>query len=250
MPERPDDFFVGYLPMTPKQRLWGLGLIVGALLLLAGGAAVAALAQTEPAPGAAAEQPGVKLTGLLTAEPYGVLLTYDEEADRVRTVLLSRTGKRGSGLKAGPAKPVTVGGLLLERDDGWFLEVRGRPKPTTLDPAVARRLEAATREDLGPVALRGEIVDSKCWHGRMRPGGGRAHRACAQLCISGGIPPVLVTRNETGQTRRYLLVDDDGGDARERLLPYVSEPVELSGALARLGDLWVIRVSPDGVVRL
>ena len=54
---------------------------------------------------------------------------------------------------------------------------------------------------LGVATLRGEIVDSKCYLGAMKPGDQKTHKACATLCIRGGIPPVLVERLPGGGTR-------------------------------------------------
>ncbi|MFK7931030.1 MAG: hypothetical protein AB8H79_22785 [Myxococcota bacterium] len=251
MTSKHDDFFVGYLPMSGRQRVFAILAAVGLVLIMGGSAALAAYSQTEPAPGAEAEVNGVRLRGLLSADPYGVLLMVDPDEDRVRTVLLSKTGKRGSGVRLAEPKPVEVKGLLLERDGGLFLELRGKPKAVTLAPDVAARLEAYQRESLGTLELRGEVTDSKCWHGRMRPGGGRAHRACAQLCISGGIPPVLVTRNERNETRRYLLMDSAGNDVRESILPYVAEPVRVTGEVLRWADIWIVKVDPaTGIERL
>jgi hypothetical protein len=99
------------------------------------------------------------------------------------------------------------------------------------------------------VTLRGEIIDPKCFLGAMRPGGGKTHKACAMLCISGGVPPMLVTRDAARNETFYLLVTEDGGAANERVLEFVGDPVEVSGRLERQGDLLLLRVASDGVRR-
>jgi hypothetical protein len=83
----------------------------------------------------------------------------------------------------------------------------------------------------------------------MKPGGGKTHKACAALCIAGGVPPMLVTRFAGGGETFYLLVAADGGAANEIALPLVGEPVEASGRLERSGDLSVLRIEPNGLRR-
>jgi hypothetical protein len=83
----------------------------------------------------------------------------------------------------------------------------------------------------------------------MKPGGGKTHKACAMLCVSGGVPPMLVTRDAAGNETFYLLVTEAGGVANESVLDFVGDPVEVSGRLERHGDLLILRVAADGVRR-
>jgi len=39
---------------------------------------------------------------------------------------------------------------------------------------------------------------------------GKVHRACAVRCLSGGVPPGLLVRDESGNAVTYLLVGEDG----------------------------------------
>ena len=84
----------------------------------------------------------------------------------------------------------------------------------------------------------------------MKPGGGKTHKACAMLCISGGVPPMLVTRDAGGHETFYLLATAEGGVANEMVLPFVGDLVEVSGRVERLGDLLVFLVPIGGVRRL
>ncbi len=80
------------------------------------------------------------------------------------------------------------------------------------------------------VTLKGEIIDPKCYLGAMKPGGGKTHKACAMLCISGGVPPMLVTRDANKQETFYLLTTDQGGVANELVLPFVGATWSRSSA--------------------
>jgi hypothetical protein len=104
--------------------------------------------------------------------------------------------------------------------------------------------------DLGVQALRGEIVDSKCFLGAMRPGRGKPHRACATLCIRGGIPPVLRVETANGEYRHFLLTDEDGRAVNDRVLDVVAEPVEITGRVIRTGDMLVLQANPATIRHL
>lgn len=84
----------------------------------------------------------------------------------------------------------------------------------------------------------------------MKPGFGETHRTCAVRCIAGGIPPLFVTRDEQGQATTYLLTDRAYAAINEQVLPYVSEPVQVQGRLERRGDLLVLGIDTDQILRL
>jgi hypothetical protein len=85
-------------------------------------------------------------------------------------------------------------------DPGSF-EVIGEPT----DDEKRRNVEV-----IGTVELPGEIVDTKCYLGAMRPGVGKVHRACAARCLSGGIPPGLLVRDKAGGAFVFMLAGADG----------------------------------------
>jgi hypothetical protein len=100
------------------------------------------------------------------------------------------------------------------------------------------------------VTLRGEIVDSKCHLGVMTPGERRTHRACAQLCIRGGIPPLFWVENERGDVQRLLLVGANGEAVNERVLELVGLPLEIEGVVSQLDDWLVLSADPAGYRRI
>jgi hypothetical protein len=255
--ERSDDveFFVGYLPMSAgfKRKVVAIGLGLIVLLLAAG----YALANTTHGAGAAkftfAKSDGT--LGVLTTEPTAVLWTLDPiVAGGVRGTLLVRSGKFGlaAGNRELAGRSVRVTGQSLERDGQRMIELAGDPKHADgeLNEAERMMLGGPTTNSLGEVTLSGEIEDSKCYLGRMRPGDQRTHRACAQLCISGGIPALFIARDQAGTERQLLLADRQGHSIDKTVLPYVAEPVEIRGELIQLGNLFVLKTSVDGVKRL
>ncbi len=246
----PDAFFVGYL-RTPASLRRFLVWAGGALLLLMLGFATLTAALRE-APAANREKYGVSLVGRIEASAYGVLWTLADGADTVQPILLAGGGKFGApgAVLALDGKVVELTGLLLERDGYRLLEVSKVEPHPHVEPALRARLTTIPRVRRGPVSLRGEIVDIKCWLGRMKPGDGRTHRACAQFCIAGGIPPVLVSHAEDGAERRYVLVTRDGGPINDAVLPYAAEAVELDAELESAGELWFLHVDPAHIRRL
>jgi hypothetical protein len=252
---RDQDFFVGYLPMSRRQRRFVL--TAGALLLLL--VSLAGLVLAHSTQGASrghfafGQQHG--LVGVLSARPTATLWTIDPSAEGgVRGSLLVRQGKFGLGASAAQfdGHAVRIDGYTIERDGHRMIELGGAPVLADLDlpPAERARILARTAKALGEVTLIGEIVDSKCYLGRMRPGDRRTHRACAQLCIAGGIPPLLVGHDASGQETQYVLAARDGGPIFHEVLPFVAEPVQVTGELVRDGDVLVLRTDVAHITRL
>ena len=95
---------------------------------------------------------------------------------------------------------------------------------------------------LGRWRIAGEICDGKCYAGAMRPGTGLAHKACANLCIAGGVPAVFVSSSPVEGHRYFLLADETGKPAGELLKDHVAVYVEAEGEVERLDDLAVFRI--------
>ena len=91
--------------------------------------------------------------------------------------------------------------------------------------------------------MGGEIVDFKCFLGAMKPGDGKPHQACATLCISGGIPPMLVSKNPDGSNHYRLVLGEAGEPIDDTLMGLIGIPIEATGIAERWGDLEVIRLT-------
>ena len=149
---------------------------------------------------------------------------------------------------------VRVTGTLLHRGGRWMLELadgdKGMRRLTDEEAGQLPALGWPSAEMIDSHAtLQGEIIDPKCYLGAMKPGGGKTHKACAMLCISGGVPPMLVTRDADKQETYYLLTSADGGPANELVLPFVGDPITVSGRLERRGDLLTLHLAPNGIRR-
>lgn len=245
MESREAEFFVGYRALPRRTKRFVLAVAAfGLLLLLALGALAATL--RDPAPSTALR--AVTLRGRLEARGYGLLWT---ELDGVLTpVLIAGGGKFGAPAAAKQlfGHDVEAEGLLLTREGYHMLEL-GKIRAQALPRSLALTLAEVRSEMHGSRTLEGEIVDIKCWLGRMKPGDGRTHRACAQFCIQGGIPPVLITRTG-GTLREYVLTDQAGAPINDVVLPFVAEAVRVEGTAEQVGSLWFLRIDPRRIRRL
>ncbi len=147
--------------------------------------------------------------------------------------LLSAPGKFGMTalLEGRHGQTVELGGTLIYRDEQAMIEVL----PDSLRFASVRAALPAD-ELVGEVKLRGEVVDSKCYLGVMKPGAFKVHKACAIRCLSGGIPALFVVRSADGSADHVLLADPNGRALNRQLLDLVAIPIEVTGTLYRRGS--------------
>ncbi len=255
-------FFVGWLPV-PREYLRFLRPLAAGLLFAAGALALAlALSQPNPGAGRWDTESVQTFDGIVAARPYATLRTAGTQpGDPPRTLLLVEEGKFGArprvkALMQGETGPVAVrvSGTVLQRNGRWMLELAaGDPGLRRLSADEARGLPSldwpAPEVLAEHITLSGEVIDPKCYLGAMKPGGGKTHKACAMLCISGGIPPMLVTRDGAQSETFYLLTMAGGAVANEHVLPFVGDLVEVTGRVERHGDLLVLRIAPNGVRR-
>ena len=245
-----NDFFVGYLKTPPKLVLF----LVAASVLLVGlgiGGGFALLAG-QPDYGDGGFKGGYKEhLGILEAAPYPMLrLPPDADHPDGQTILLSDPGKRGAQQRAAlhDGKIVDVGGVFITREGTRILQVGGAAKiREAQDPAPIAGFIPPADVPLGPVTLRGEIVDTKCYLGAMRPGEGKVHRACANLCLMGGIPPMLAVFHEDAAPTLLLLTDAEGKAFDAEILDYVAPYVSVTGDLYRRGDLLMLRTDASRI---
>jgi len=230
-------FFAGWSARSARPLAPFLAGV--ALVLLFGFAALAlALGRATDDPGGGLEIPNRTITGILVDGPYPYLLTPPDAASpRGHTVLLTAQGKVAidADVRAFAGTYVSVPGLYMKRGGIDMLEVTDLPKPA--GPAFAVPAE----EPLGTWRITGELCDGKCWIGWMRPGGGLAHKACANVCLIGGVPPVLVSTGEVAGSQFLLPLDPDGRMLPDGFRDLVGIRIVYEGAVVRVGDLLIFR---------
>lgn len=230
-----DGFYVGYLPAPAghsRAARWFAAAVVVGLAVLGGALAVS---QGPVGEGVWDDTGSSTLTGTLVLDPYPRLITTDHDGEPLDVVLVEQ-GKIGAGDRARPfgGTRVTVRGGLIRWGGKAVLELTGA---TSDFEAAGGEAASLGHQSKGREVLEGEIVDPKCWLGVMNPGRGKPHLSCAELCIRGGIPPVLMVR-EPGRAegRCLLMTTPEGGAANEMVRGLIGFRVRVEGDV--IGGGW------------
>lgn len=246
MSDREIPFFVGYLP-TPKG-LRAILLIMCACFVsgLAGLGLALGLAQDDPGPAAVRGDYGRQtVTGVIELAPYP-LLRVTQGNDRIQpgdTLMMTAGGKSGVDSRALPLEGqlATASGVLLERGDLYMLQLRGGRNGLS---AADGQAPPQSAQALGRWRLAGEICDGKCLAGAMRPGRGLAHKACANLCVIGGVPPVFVSTQPVEGSEFLLITGPGGTKMPDEAYDYMAQYISVEGEIERRGDLLIFQMDP------
>ena len=240
-----DEFFVGYLPTPAAHARFVRRAALVLVITVAGLGLLIAARQRDPGDAVwNLEQLGMH-TGTVQFLPYPLLRLDDGQ-----NLLVVNEGKvsADASLRSFADQRVMLKGSLLSRPGRAMLEL--------LEPPVAAAGHpSAPPPTLGheSVTLHGEIIDPKCFLGAMKPGDGKTHKACATLCLKGGIPPMFVERGTDGTLRYQLLVGPGGaalaGDTLAAVLPFVGDDITITGTRYRRGDLDFIEIQPGAIRR-
>jgi len=250
--EPSDPFFIGWAGAGARDRRFLLGASLGLITAGAGAAAWLAMAHASAGDGAWDQANVREWTGHFTRDPYPALYTRDIDG-APRTAFLVGPGKRGlqSVLGGRSDGPATVRGSLIARGRHAMIATDGSAAAIT-DARQRVRAPPSMVEDLGAAMLIGEVLDAKCWFGAMRPGAGKVHKACAGLCIRGGLPPAFCAGDAAcgDAARAPLLLDETGAAHGPRLAALAADPVRALGRLVRVADVVQFRAALGSIVRL
>ncbi|HQR05283.1 MAG TPA: hypothetical protein PLN21_00600 [Gemmatales bacterium] len=246
---KPDDFFIGWLPTPARYTQFLRPIILAALFTFLGIGLLVPSSQQSTGSAQWNEGDEVTLTGTVDMLPYAILRVQDQKLGN-KTVFVVEMGKQGSHarLAAYQNQSVSLRGALLHRDERWMLELADEPNSIQAKPSV-QAIPRPALHSLGTQTLRGEIVDSKCYLGAMKPGGGKTHKACAVLCLKGGIPPMFVTRDAQMFETYYLLTSIDGSALSADCYSYVGDRIEVQGQVEQQGDLKLLRLDAQNIRR-
>jgi hypothetical protein len=237
-------FFIGFPPPPRALRGWFIAVAASLIAAFTAVSLATGLTQDDPGPGAFRWDYGEQaVTGVLEAKPYPIVHVV-KGTDKIptgRTLMLSGWGKRGVMAEAVPldGKLVEVTGIVIKRGDLDMLQVGGIKAS-----AEAGAAPDVAAERLGLWRLAGEICDGKCVAGAMSPGTGLAHKACANLCLIGGVPPVFVSSKPVAGADFLLMASADGGPLPDWLYDETARYIAIEGEIERRGDLLIFRVDP------
>ena len=245
-----NDFYVGYLPAAPERLArWLRRLVLGLVAMVAILAVILVTRQDRFGPGVFEFGVEREFTGIMLEVPYPTLFVLHPEGSATAAdhepLLLAAFGKRGAKelVRGMHGQAARVQGSLVHRNGRAMVEVHAA-ELLSLEEAESLVVPAQGGIDRGEVTLTGEIVDSKCYLGVMKPGHTKPHRGCAVRCISGGIPPLLLVVETNGSARQLVLAGTQGEMIHAEVLPFVSELVEISGTVRVYGDLEVLHADP------
>ena len=229
-----DAFFIGWSWRSARPLLWFLVVLI--IVLAAGFAGLGlALGSNVDDPGGGDFAGDRTVTGVLLAKPYPILVADPDPTHPAgHAMLLAGGGK--IGVQEDAAKL-----------DGQRVRIDGSAmKRGTIDMQLVWRLQAIegaavppAAQSLGTWRLTGEVCDGKCYAGVMRPGAGLAHKACANVCLLGGVPPVLVTTAPVAGSQFLLLADPEGGELPDAFRDHVAILQRMDGTVTRIADLLI-----------
>lgn len=239
----PEEFYVGYQDAMPEAlRRFLIRMVLIGVALLAGVLGGVAFVQ-EDVGGGIFEFGVIRVfEGRVYADPVPMLIVDGNmpDSEGIPYVLVG-TGKHGVGdwVREHAGRRVRLSGTRIERDAQRMIEV---VDPSRLEVLDFERMTAPDATDLGEVVLVGELVDTKCYLGVMRPAVGKVHRACAARCLSGGVPPGLLVRESEAVSRVIHLVPS--GKGQRRLDPQLAaRRLEVKGRLRAVKGVATLEMS-------
>lgn len=244
-----DDFYVGYVDRAPPVLGRWLRRLTASALTASVAAAVLLAAGQRPLPESRFEfGTTTEWSGFLIADPFPALIV-ESERENARIHLVD-PGKHGAGETLAPFADrwITLSGTLIQRGDQRMLEVVPGSVRTREDQSAPPRPDRIA--DLGVHYVEGEVVGSKCFLGVMNPGSGVVHRACARLCIQGGVPLMLAVRQPDGSREGWVLTGPEGNQPGDVWLDFAAEAVGVTGRVVRVGSTTFLHVDPLNIRRL
>ena len=130
--------------------------------------------------------------------------------------------------------------LGIVREPLRMIELNRPDTFAILDRDAAPAPQPAT-SPLGEGRFVGELVDTKCYSGVMRPATGKVHRACAIRCLRGGVPPGLLVHDRKGDGVVFLLAGPSDEPLRYDV-QLAGTLIEVTGTLELNGETPVLRV--------
>ncbi len=241
-----DEFYVGYLKQAPSLHAKRLRATI-AILAVGIPCLTALVAVSQTAFDRGTFEFGVTHTfeGVIYEDPVPMLHVSSgpREQDAAANYLLVGFGKAGLPpfARGHDGEKVRFKGSLIHRDAMTMIEMNDPESFASMGLAAVGEGRGRV-ESLGHARLVGELVDTKCFFGVMRPATGKVHRACAVRCLEGGAPPGVLVRDLQGNGVVYMLAGP-AGDRLEVDPQWAALGVTVEGELELYDGVPVIRAS-------
>lgn len=234
-----DEFYIGYdpdMPVRMAERIHRVarGLVALALVM----PTVLVFTEDRFAPGVFEYGRARTFSGRIVESPYPALVA-DGVTGTNTTYWLVGPGKHGADevVRGRDGQRVQLSGSLIERDGDAMIEVL----PDSIVTIDGRTVTSEPLRSRGIVVVEGEIVDSKCHLGVMKPGEGPTHRDCAVRCLLGRIPPMFVPHNRADLGRVSLVSEAARPFAEANV--FAGRRVSIRGELLQRGAQKFLAVS-------
>ncbi|MGC6483438.1 MAG: hypothetical protein ACON4T_07740 [Synechococcus sp.] len=240
------EFFIHYRPLPARLRRFLLSLVACLIAI------TVILGIWGPdlhnQYGAGRRQPVRELSGWLLNGPGGAQLLVPRPGIADGIEPFNRVLLAGPGKTVPPASVMDHAGDYVKLQGSLFshgpLDVMNTRRATPLTPPPGIPQPDRTGTFVGRFSLLGEIMDSKCFSGVMKPGAGTTHKGCAIRCISGGVPAVFHVRRDDGSMLEFVLIDPQGQTVNDRIVPRVAQPLRIEGDVVRFDNLLALRADP------
>jgi len=253
-----EEFYIGYLPKAPKNISKWLRLIIPTLIITLVGIAYV-VARFQPKSVASTFEFGVykEFEGRIVQEPFPMMYVELGKGKKktAKLFLLGVFGKMGAGdligrLARSLDQPLEnyrfkVKGSLIYYAGKTMLEL-DHDLESILSAEIENEPYRITPEQFGHHTFNGEILDTKCFLGVMKPGRGKPHRSCAVRCIA-GVPVAVSVQMENDETYA-LLVDEKGNALNSSILSAVGRQIQYSGKLEKWEDWYVVKLEDYNMI--
>lgn len=259
------EFYIGYMPSAPRSFAARNKLVVAFILIMIPVISFLIVSNQKGFTNSQFEFGNlVELEGVLFKEPIPILKVKTGEdvsgVDTYQSIMLINFLKFGAdellegyeskiGSSLNQTK-VKVKGTLIYYNGVTLLELTDQENALIDYGPIEGPALNQLNDDLGNVSLSGEIVDPKCFFGVMKPGNGKPHKSCAIRCIAGGIPPILMVKNDNGDANYVILKGSEGQNINQQILPFVANPMNIKGSLKKVDDWLVLETGIDQWVSL
>lgn len=260
--EQVDEFYVGYLPMPTQHRQLITKIVIAMTMWCVAIAFILAMTMRDPGSATWNTNTIKEWSGVLWETPYPHLVFDSPQLNQGRqSILVVAMGKHGAHqqLKDYFGHRVTLSGYELIRDGRHLIEldagedaIKLISDATTPPTRLLHAIPLTPSTDIDSEtkiseSRTGEIVDGKCYLGAMKPGDGMGHRACATLCIQGGLPPMFVAQTDSGDQIYYLLIVDGSTTLSQSVLGKIARPVEIVGTPGQLHGLPIFQTTESQI---
>lgn len=249
-----DEFYVSYIEdsLGPKTKVTLKRFVIAVIAIIVIGGFLFSFTQ-KPFKNSTFElTSATKITGTYHENPYP-MLRVEVANNTFKNILLLGFGKSSANpfleklqneVKDLNGKTLSIEGNLIYYNGKTLIQITDEEKVILENTS---KITIPQKEVISTMTLQGEIIDPKCYFGVMKPGKGKIHRSCAVRCISGGIPPVLVTTDKNNISEYYLLTDLSGEPLRKEVLSYIGKPSKIKGTVEKMEDWYILKIDVNTI---